>query len=455
MIYVPPLGITSGQGSPAGIRDLAVDQRDRAGDLDDRVQHVARARTALDGNHADFVSALRSELAVLPSRYDAVAEAYEDVAVILDDYADAVEKLLDEEKQLEEQVASDTSTLGYARESCLATDPSFPGYDLPWNFAPSPWTAPELSGLGHWHSAITTLESSRAALAAMPERRQTLDETTAQKLRAVEVSGPGMNKWMSALGVATVLGKGGAAAYKVGKNAWNIATFTSLAAEFGKAATAAGSSPAARSAMTFIRGMQETAVKGTGTVPAFVTRLAGVTRLDRIPGVTSALGTAGKLLGPIGGGLQIYDGVNRMFNSQYTGTRKVADQIVGGVGVVGGTATLLIAVGAIGATGIGAPIALGAAVIVGAWALGNLVYDHWDDITGFASKTWDTMVAGHKYVAQKTAEVLHDAGSAIVSTASDAAGAVGDTLSSAGNAIADTGGKALSKAAGFVGGLFG
>jgi hypothetical protein len=44
--------------------------------------------------------------------------------------------------------------------------------------------------------------------------------------------------------------------------------------------------------------------------------------------------------------------------------------------------------GVMSTTGVGVPIVLGAAVVVGAWALGTAIYDHWDDITGFASKAW-------------------------------------------------------------------
>ncbi len=49
---------------------------------------------------------------------------------------------------------------------------------------------------------------------------------------------------------------------------------------------------------------------------------------------------------------------------------------------------------------IGAPIVIGAGIVAGAWALGNLVADNWDSISNFARNPPGSYIAdGAKEVA--------------------------------------------------------
>jgi uncharacterized protein YukE len=143
-------------------------------------------------------------------------------------------------------------------------------------------------------------------------------------------------------------------------------------------------------------------------------------------GIVGRLGTAGKFMGAAGGVLGIVGGIDQMFNTQYDGWRGGVDRVMGGIGVAGGVATVGMFLGvAAFANPVGIGIAVGAGLVTGAWALGNLVYDNWDTISAFASDPLPYLADGVKEVG----EFASDVGDAV----GDAAGAVGD----------------------FVGGLFG
>jgi hypothetical protein len=84
---------------------------------------------------------------------------------------------------------------------------------------------------------------------------------------------------------------------------------------------------------------------------------------------------------------------------------------------------------------VGITIVVGAGVVAGAWALGNLVYDNWDSITGFFDDPGDYLADGWSD--------LKDAGSSAVE-------AIGDIGSTAVNKVSE----GLSAVGNFVGGLF-
>jgi hypothetical protein len=84
---------------------------------------------------------------------------------------------------------------------------------------------------------------------------------------------------------------------------------------------------------------------------------------------------------------------------------------------------------------VGVGVVVGAGVVAGAWALGNLVYDNWDSISGAASTAWDW--AGDR---------VGDIGEGI----GNMADAAGDVVSDVGDAVGD----GLEAAGDFVGGLF-
>lgn len=103
----------------------------------------------------------------------------------------------------------------------------------------------------------------------------------------------------------------------------------------------------------------------------------------------------------------------------YDGARGWATRAFGAAGA-GGALTIMAAGAALGP--VGWAVAGGAVLTYGAWSLGNFVYDHWDDITGFAGKAADW-----------TGDRIADVGEGL-SAARDWAG---DRLSDAGDALSD------------------
>lgn len=99
---------------------------------------------------------------------------------------------------------------------------------------------------------------------------------------------------------------------------------------------------------------------------------------------------AGPLLAPFG----IVGGIHDMFSPDHDGWRGVGDRIAGGLGVVGGAGTLLMAAGLL-TNPVGIGIVVGAGVVAGAWALGNMIADsEWGKAAGkwigdTASKAWN------------------------------------------------------------------
>lgn len=97
------------------------------------------------------------------------------------------------------------------------------------------------------------------------------------------------------------------------------------------------------------------------------------------PVLTKFAPIAGKLLGVLGGGVMIYDGLKHAINPDYSGARGVVDQVMGvvsvgaGVGTVAGSvlAGTALAIGPVGWAAIGV-----AAAAVGVWQLGNYLYDN-------------------------------------------------------------------------------
>ena len=100
----------------------------------------------------------------------------------------------------------------------------------------------------------------------------------------------------------------------------------------------------------------------------------------------------------------------------YDGARGWATRGFGLAGAAGGGALLASSAGLIALGPVGAGIAGAAVLGYGAWALGNYVYDHWDDITEFVGNAADW--AGDRF-------------DDVVGAASDAAGWASDRLDDA------------------------
>ncbi|MEJ1114724.1 hypothetical protein WBN73_08685 [Paenarthrobacter sp. CCNWLY172] len=135
---------------------------------------------------------------------------------------------------------------------------------------------------------------------------------------------------------------------------------------------------------------------------------------------SKGLRVAGALAAP----LNIVGGISDMINPEHDGWRGTGDRVAGGLSVVGGVGSIMLmtAGGAALLGPIGAPIVIGAGIVAGAWALGNLVADNWDSISNFARNPGSYIADGAKEVAG----FVKDAGSKVADGVSDAAKSVGN-----------------------------
>ncbi|MDR6638757.1 hypothetical protein [Paenarthrobacter nitroguajacolicus] len=142
---------------------------------------------------------------------------------------------------------------------------------------------------------------------------------------------------------------------------------------------------------------------------------------------SKGLRVAGALAAP----LNIVGGISDMINPEHDGWRGTGDRVAGGLSVVGGVGSIMLmtAGGAALLGPIGAPIVIGAGIVAGAWALGNLVADNWDSISNFARNPGSYIADGAKEVAGFAKDV--------------------------GSKVADGVGNAAKSVGNFVGGIFG
>lgn len=142
-------------------------------------------------------------------------------------------------------------------------------------------------------------------------------------------------------------------------------------------------------------------------------KLPGVPWADDMLNATSKFSKFMRFAGPAMAPIAIIGGIHDIVDPDHTGWRGVGDRIGGGLSVISGGGTLLMAAGLLGPVGAG--IVVGAGLVAGAWALGNFVYDHWDDISGFVSDTWE----GAQDVASEVWEGAQDLGGKVVEGAKD------------------------------------
>ncbi|GAA2863844.1 hypothetical protein [Paenarthrobacter ilicis] len=138
-----------------------------------------------------------------------------------------------------------------------------------------------------------------------------------------------------------------------------------------------------------------------------------------------------RIAGALAAPLNIVGGISDMINPQHDGWRGTGDRVAGGLSVVGGVGSIMLmtAGGAAMLGPIGAPIVIGAGIVAGAWALGNLVADNWDSISNFARNPGSYIADGAKEVAGFAKDV--------------------------GSKVADGVGNAAKSVGNFVGGIFG
>ncbi|MEA5453598.1 hypothetical protein SPF06_02580 [Sinomonas sp. JGH33] len=128
---------------------------------------------------------------------------------------------------------------------------------------------------------------------------------------------------------------------------------------------------------------------------------------------------AGALAAPFA----IVGGIHDAISPSHDGLRGVGDRVAGGLSVVGGVGSIMLATagGAAMLGPIGAPVVIGAGLVAAGWALGNAIYDHWGSITHFAGDVTGTITGAASEVASGVSHAVSGAAHSVVSGISSAA----------------------------------
>jgi hypothetical protein len=302
------------------------------------------------------------------------------------------------------------------------------------------WSGPDADGFRQeWTgSHLTKLRDAAAALsdAALTVR----SNADAQETTSNEYNGGGPGGWpgggelgndggfdwtWGVAGTLGALGLKGFTTYLAASKAWKTG---SALASFVQA-TRLGDAARIADATTDVYRGAGGLVGRTAAGLNLAEDLGTVGRLSNLAGLGSYASTIGRFAGVAGGVFGIYGGYQQITNSQYDGVRGGVDQVMGGLSIIGGAGGMAIALGGAAMLGpVGVGIVVGAGVVAGAWALGNMVYDNWDTISG----------------------AVGDAAGWVSDGIGNAAEAAGDVVSDVGDAVGD----GLEAAGDFVGGLF-
>ena len=126
---------------------------------------------------------------------------------------------------------------------------------------------------------------------------------------------------------------------------------------------------------------------------------------DDFLGATKLVSKWGRFAGPALAPFAIGGGIYDMFNPEHDGWRGTGDRIGGGLSVIAGGGSLLMAAGLL-TNPVGIGIVVGAGLVAGGWALGNMIADSewgqaagkwigntasdaWNGAKGLASDAWN------------------------------------------------------------------
>ncbi|MUK03587.1 hypothetical protein GM708_17820 [Vibrio cholerae] len=144
-----------------------------------------------------------------------------------------------------------------------------------------------------------------------------------------------------------------------------------------------------------------------------------------------------RFLGPALAPLAIAGGIHDIIDPAHSGAIGLGDRLAGGLSVIGGGGTLLMAAGLLNPVGAG--IVVGAGLAAGAWAAGTYIYDNWDDISEFTGNAVDA-------VGDFAADSYDSVRDTVTDTVGDVAEGLGD--------VADGVGDFMDDPIGSLGGLF-
>lgn len=131
-----------------------------------------------------------------------------------------------------------------------------------------------------------------------------------------------------------------------------------------------------------------------------------------------AIGAFSRFAGPVLAPLGIVSGIRDMFNPDHDGVRGTLDRVAGGLAVVGSVGSILIAVGAV-ANPVGVAVLIGAGVVAGGWAIGNMIAD----------SAWGK--AAGKWIGDKATQGWNNAAAAVGNVAGGVKDAVGGAIDGA------------------------
>lgn len=141
------------------------------------------------GITADFADPLRTRIMALATRFDDGAQGADDVAVVLNDYADALDGIKADAARALQQAQDDYNFISVRREQALNAASEFVvGWAVAWDQTLPGWLYLDNPDyLVRWENAIAAYQGSAVAFNAVVARREELDTRTAGLLRGVSL----------------------------------------------------------------------------------------------------------------------------------------------------------------------------------------------------------------------------------------------------------------------------
>ncbi|MGZ0712024.1 alpha/beta hydrolase (plasmid) [Coraliomargarita sp. W4R53] len=184
---LPGIGKDPGAGNADAIRGVAVFFRARADAENDRRSSTTSGLAALAPVTAKSVEALRPRMTVLADRFADVADAATDAAMILNEYATAVEDLQGRAARGLEQAQDEYAAIWTRRSQALnAASDLAVGWALSWDEVLPAWLyLDDTSYLVRWQAAIDDYGQSVGNYNALLAEREEIDKQTADRLRDI------------------------------------------------------------------------------------------------------------------------------------------------------------------------------------------------------------------------------------------------------------------------------
>lgn len=190
---LPEMGPDPAKGSPAAVRDIAAMFRARAQVARDDAAHMRGASNALTGTVAVSVDDVRPRIVALQGKFAELGAADDEVALILDDYADGVEHIIRRATSLRAECDEAWTSLWARRSESLGQVQEFLlGWTIAWDETVSVGLsfgggeAPYLD-TGRWRGAIDDFTAARDAYRLLADERDGLDSEVAARLTRVEL----------------------------------------------------------------------------------------------------------------------------------------------------------------------------------------------------------------------------------------------------------------------------